>query len=238
MLAEEAVRTSASTVLWTKNNGKALADAQSGLALQLKDKGKELADAEGRLASLSSSRDVQLVPLPLFRDRRNPFGPLATLDDDCACPGCATAHCAPHVNPVTALREALLHHATAERSDPGAQCRLGIMKQTGELGMPNDVQDALRCLQRAADPVTSAGRACPAQNAQDAGAQDADAHRVTRFCGRHPEGSQAPREGGASASCACSCIPVGASSTAASSPATGTPRCDTAGCCAPGAPRG
>ena len=75
MLAEEAVRTSASTGLWTKNNGKALADAQSGLALQLKDKGKELADAEGRLASLSSSRDVQLVPLPLFRDRRTPFDP-------------------------------------------------------------------------------------------------------------------------------------------------------------------
>ena len=52
---------------------------------------------------------------------------------------------------MTALREALLHHATAKRSDPGAQCRLGIMKQTGELGMPSDVQDALCWLQRAAD---------------------------------------------------------------------------------------
>ena len=77
--------------------------------------------------------------------------PLATLCDDYAGPGCATAHCAPHVNPVTALREALLHHATAKRSDPGAQCRLGIVKQTGELGMPSDVQDALCWLQRAAD---------------------------------------------------------------------------------------
>jgi len=59
--------------LWIQN--KALADAQSRLALQFKDKCKELADAQSRLASRSSSRDVQLVPLPLFRDRRTPFDP-------------------------------------------------------------------------------------------------------------------------------------------------------------------